>query len=94
MSGFLQALIDCIMYDDDKLMSAALTLLSSTYRQRRDLISALEQTILCDTAEVILQMTLCLTSKHVHTLTSMLLELALAGANAQNLMGHGCHNQA
>jgi hypothetical protein len=38
-----QALIDCMMYDDDNLMSAALRLLESNYGQRRQLRTALSE---------------------------------------------------
>jgi hypothetical protein len=38
-----QALIDCMMYDDDELLSAALRLLHSNFRQREDLIASLKE---------------------------------------------------
>ena len=42
------ALVDCVMYDDDRLMSAALRLLESTYGQRRELQEALAEVTLLE----------------------------------------------
>jgi hypothetical protein len=46
------ALVDAIMYDDDKLMCAALKLLESTYTQRRTLKKALQEVFLLETTDL------------------------------------------